>query len=77
MEDSDFGGVFTQERPVNVSQKRVKDPAKIGISPDGIPFFVNNLGEVKTAGKRKKKKRKRRRKRSGKVPGMLVLFVFK
>jgi hypothetical protein len=66
MEDSEYeGGVFTQERPVQVK----KIPVQIGISPDGIPFFVNKFGEIEKPGKRKKKKRKRKRKRSGKVEG--------
>ena len=70
MGDSDLdeyeGGVFTQEDPVRIVQreqhkikkKERRDPAKIGISPDGIPFFISTSGE--RIGCKKKKKRKRR-----------------
>ncbi len=81
MSDSEYiGGIFTQENPVagpgkgsNVSAKGSNVPAKIGISPDGIPFFVNAFGMAENEGrKKKKKKKKKKRKRKcddGKVLG--------
>ena len=54
--DEDFGGVFTQDCSVKDEGKarsrksRRSTIPEIGISPDGIPFFLNGV---------KKKKRKK------------------
>jgi hypothetical protein len=79
-EDAFQGGVFTQESPIPVREnpipvRREKQvPAKIGISPDGIPFFVTASGEVegfRRGKKRKKKKKSCKRKKNEKVEGMI------
>ena len=73
MYDPDYeGGVFTQENPVALDSKASTDrsgpnkrskksaPAKIGISPDGIPFFIDRMSGDRVRKKRKKKKRKKK-----------------
>ena len=56
--ESDGKEVLSEGKEGSGHKKRKMLPAKIGISPDGIPFFIDGVGQGRVRKKRKKRKRK-------------------